>query len=227
MFAAAGAEEKMPLPPEGLPKMFDAGAAAAVGVLAFPPKIFAADGVVCVALPPKMLAACAAGGGLVAALPKIDGAEDVCEVKAFDVPNALPENMPPPLLFAFPDTFGLQMEKSLKMEPTSEDAVVDGGVGAMVDVAVDGVPNPLKMEAAVELAAADAKPNGDVGDATATFGFASLASDLTATIVGVAAAVVTGVPNTLLANGELVLVTAPVFAVDEIPNPLKIEAASG
>lgn len=208
--------------------MFDAGAAG--GALAFPPKIPAADGVACVALPPKMLAACAAGGGLAAAQPKIDGAEDVCEVKAFDVPNALPENMPAPL-FPFSETFGLQMEKSLKMEPTSEEAVVGGGAGVMVEVAVEGVPNPLKMEAAVELAWADAKPNGDVGDATAMGGFASLASDLTEAIVGVVVAVVTGagvgVPNTLPANGELVLVAAPVVAVDEIPNPLNIEAASG
>lgn len=99
---------------------------------------------------------------MVATLPKIDGAVDVCDEKAFDVPNALPEKRPP-LLFAFSDTFGLQMAKSLKIEPTSDEAVVAavaaGGCDAMVAVAVEGVPKPPKTEPAFVLAGAAAKLN--------------------------------------------------------------------
>lgn len=189
---------------------------AGVGALEFAPKKDP---------PPKMLAAWAAAGGLVAVLPKIDAAEDVGDEKAFEVPNALAENRPPPL-FEFSDAFGLQMEKSLKIDPTSEEAVVVGGVGVAVDATDEGVPKPPKMEADVELA--DPKPKVDVGEVAAIDGFGSLAIDFTETIDGVTVvAAAVGVPNTLLANGEMALLVAVVAAVDEIPNPLKIEEVSG
>lgn len=192
---------------------------------AFPPKIFAAAGVVCVAAgPPKMLVACAAAGGLDAGLPKIDGAADACDENAFEVPNALPEKRPPPL--AFSDTFGLQIEKSLKIEPTSPEVVVAGD-GVMVGAAVDGVPKPLKIEPELVLDVAEAKLKVVAGDATAIAGWASFARDLTETIAGVVdVAAAVGVPNTLLPNGDAALVAAVAVAVAEIPNPLKIDDVS-
>lgn len=171
-----------------------------------------------------MLAACAAAAVLVAVLPKIDAAEDVGDEKAFEVPNALPENSPAPL-FEFSDTLGLQMEKSLKIEPTSEEAVVVAGVGVTVAAAVEGVPKPPKMEA--EGDGADPKPKVDVGEVAAIDGFASSARDFTETIDGLATVVAAdGCPNTLLANGEGALLAEVVGAVEEIPNPLKIEEVS-
>lgn len=215
--AGAGAAENTPLPPlVGLPKIFAAGLAG-VGALEFAAKNDP---------PPKMLAAWAAAGVLVAVLPKIDAAEDVGDEKAFEVPNVLPENRaPPPPLFEFSDSLGLQMEKSLKIEPTSEEALVVAGVVATVDAAVEGVPKPLKMEAEVELG--DPNPKVDVGEVAAIDGFASLERDFTETLDGAAVvAGAVGVPNTLLANGDVALLAA-VAAVDEIPNPLNIEEVSG
>lgn len=219
--ALAGAAEKTPAPPVEPPKIFAAGFVAEV--LAFPPKIFAADGEVCVTVPPKMLAACPAAGGLVAALPKIDCAEDVCDEKVFDVPNASPENKLP---LAFSDTFGLQIEKSLKIEPTSDEAVaVAAGVDVKVDVADDCVPNPPKTDPGFEWIVGSAKLNA--GEVAAVDGVASLASDLTETIDGVAdVATDVGEPNGLLANGDAVLLVAVVFAVEVNPYPLKIEDVS-
>lgn len=169
-----------------------------------------------------MLAAWAAAVVLVAVPPKIDAAEDVGDEKAFEVPNALPENRaPPPPLFEFSDSFGLQMEKSLKIEPTSAEAVVVAGVVVTVDAPVEGVPKPLKMEA--EVALGEPNPKVDVG----VDGLASLERDFTETIDGVTVVSgIFGVPKTLLAKGDVALLAA-VVAVDEIPNPLKMEELSG
>lgn len=111
------------------------------------------------------------------------------------------ENRPPVLLLLFVFS-GLQIEKSFKIDPTSEEVVV----ALMVEVAVDGVPKPPKIELGVELAVADAKLNVETGGVAAMDGFASLASDWTETITGVVVVGATvGVPNMLLANGEVVL----------------------
>lgn len=61
--------------------------------------------------------------------PNIDVADDGGVEKAFEEPNALPVNKPPPAeVFAFSETFGLQMEKPPKIELTSDAPVVVGGV---------------------------------------------------------------------------------------------------
>lgn len=204
--------ENTPLPAVVLPKIFAAGVAG--DALATPPKIFAADAVVCVAAPPppKMLAAV----WLAAGLPKIDAAE-VGDENVFEAPNELPEKRLP-LVFTFSATFGLQMEKSLKIEPTSAEAA--GAVGGAVDAVVDGVPNPPKIEAALDAGVPEAKPKVDAGDAAAADGFA-------ATIAGVGPVeVAVGVPKTLLENGDEVMLAAAELTVDAIPRPLKIDEVS-
>lgn len=98
----------------------------------------------------------------------MDGADVVCDEKMLGELNALPEKRPPLLL----DVSGLQIEKLSNTEPTSEAAVVFAGAGVMVDVAVDGVPNPPKMELAFELAVGEAKLNDVIGEVTASGDFA-------------------------------------------------------
>lgn len=171
-----------------------------------------------------MPAACAAAGETVVEVPKIDGADDVWgDEKALAPPNALLENRL--LLFEFSEVFGWQMEKSLKIEPTSDEAVVAVDTGAAADGAVDDAPKPPNIEPDVELAADVAKLKLD--GAVAVDGFASLASDITDAIEsgGAFVGVSVAIPNTLLANGEAALLELT-FTFGVIPRPLKIEEVS-